>query len=894
MPEQDPLKYFGSEVRRLHYYNSQFLVAEDFNDEQLYHNQMRRLHNRSLHTWGVVSGLEVSGTTGATRVVVAPGIAIDRLGREVVLPAQPDPIGLDRFDADSKVYVTIGYADAPARKNAGEQATDDHYERSAERPKVGASAAPPAADAPEVLLAVLTLDRNKSVAAVDVSARRYAGSRFGSSDGKEFSLYADPAGAWHFFDGVKGGDRLTVDESATLRITDGDLQLNDGREIFFKDKGRIRSRDNAHSILFRRDENKLELREFGDIIFSPGATAGNEAVKVTMLANGNVGVGETTPATRLHVAGGGDTELSLQSGDNNRRWTLQATGGTEGAAPAGYLQIIDRTAAASRLTISTNGNVGIGTTDPGVSKLKISKSATDFAHFRFTGTDTGMGEFEIVGWQSGWNINNRTAGKHLYLNRDANATSDVLIGCASKELVVKGETGNVGIRPGTNSPAFPLTFPNELGDKISLWGQSGNHYGFGIQGSLLQIHSDTSGADIAFGYGASASFTETVRFKGSGNVGIGTADAPCRLTVRGGDTWTQIPGEYSTVSAGDLAIYSINVQGGSVGDWVVIPGQHKRQVTGVNRGPSGVIRATGPGWPSYGGPLYIARPADIFKAEDSNGNLRFLINGEGNVGVGTPSPVAKLHVHGSVYSTNGSGWTWGDREGGWGGGPANLSILASDSVGAANFRAFSDARIKEVAGRSDGSADLRTLLDIEVTDYRYRDAASKGGGAHKKVIGQQVERVFPQAVSRHTDVVPDIYRPAPMRDGWVELATDLKRGERVKLFTEAGAGGIHEVLEAAGDRFRVASGPDADKVFVFGREVDDFLAVDYDAIAMLNVSATQQMKREADEQVSALRSEVAELRAANEVLSHRLQRLESGARTGTAVAARMPNGDGSH
>lgn len=887
MPDQDPLKYFGSEVKRLHYYNSQFLVAEDFNDEQLYHNQMRRLHNRSLHTWGVVRGLEVSGTMGATRVVVAPGIAIDRLGREVVLPAQPDPIGLDRFDTNSKVYVTIGYADVPVRKNRDEQTTDDYYERVAERPKVGASATAPAADAPEVLLAVLTLDRNKSLAAVDVSARRYAGSRFGSSDdGKEFSIYADAAGVWHFYDGVKSSDRLAVDEKGTLKITDGDLLMNDGHEIFFKDKGQIRSRDDAHRILFRRNENKLELREFGDIIFSPGATDGNEAVKVTMLANGNVGIGQTIPATRLHVACSGDTELSLQSTDNNRRWTLQASAGTEGAAPAGFFQIIDRTVPASRLTINTSGNVGIGTTDPGTSKLKI-VSGTDLAHFQFGG---GSGELLFVGWSSGWTINSQTAGKHLHINRDANDSSDVLVGRAGKEFVVKGNTGNVSIRgAGTNAPVFPLTFPNEVGDKIALWGQSGNHYGFGIQSALLQIHSETASTDIAFGYGSSVSFTETVRFKGSGNVGIGTADAPCRLTVRGGDTWTQIPGEYSTVSAGDLAIYSINVQGGSVGDWVVIPGQQKRLVTDVGRGPSGVIRATGPGWPTYNGPLYIARPADLFRADDSNGNLRFLINGEGNVGVGTPNPNAKLHVSGSVYSPNGAGWTWGDRAGGWGGGASSLSILASDSVGGANFRAFSDVRIKEVSGRSDGAADLQTLLKIEVTDYRYRDAASKGGGAHKKVIGQQVERVFPQAVSRHTDVVPDIYRPAPMRDGWVELATDLKRGERVKLITEEGTEGMHEVLEATGERFRVASMPEADKVFVFGREVDDFLAVDYDAIAMLNVSATQQLKRETDEQVRALQSEVAELRAATEAFSRGLQRLD-----GKAVAAVTPNGNGSH
>ena len=81
--------------------------------------------------------------------------------------------------------------------------------------------------------------------------------------------------------------------------------------------------------------------------------------------------------------------------------------------------------------------------------------------------------------------------------------------------------GNVGI--GTTSPGFPLTFANTLGDKVSLYGQSGNSYGLGIQSATLQIHTDSSGSDIAFGYGSSAAMTETMRIKGGGNIGIGVA-----------------------------------------------------------------------------------------------------------------------------------------------------------------------------------------------------------------------------------------------------------------------------------------------------------------------------------------------------------------------------------
>ncbi|HSH08823.1 MAG TPA: hypothetical protein VK995_00430, partial [Oceanipulchritudo sp.] len=115
---------------------------------------------------------------------------------------------------------------------------------------------------------------------------------------------------------------------------------------------------------------------------------------------------------------------------------------------------------------------------------------------------------------------------------------------------------------------------------------------------------------------------------------------------------------------------------------------------------------------------------------------------------------------------------------------------------------------------------------------------------------------------------------ANVANGWIQLATNLQAGERVHLITE-GDSGVYEVLEVKPGQFRTGLQTDKKVVFVYGREVDDFLNVDYEALAMLNVSATQQIKRE-------MEAEIATLRELNQSLIARLERLEAMARDGAA------------
>jgi hypothetical protein len=256
-----------------------------------------------------------------------------------------------------------------------------------------------------------------------------------------------------------------------------------------------------------------------------------------------------------------------------------------------------------------------------------------------------------------------------------------------------------------------------------------------------------------------------------------------------------------------------------------------------------------------------------------NSNAYFV---SGMVGIGTSTPTkAKLEINGTAgslaYGPRGVFFSDGStlkqtNTGTYG----NASLWASGDIWGGVIFAFSDARIKHIEGRSDAMRDLATLQSIEVTDYTHIDTVTKGAGKQKKVIAQQVEKVFPQAVSRNTDVIPDIYQDATVKGSWVKLATNLKKGERIRLIGKKKEG-IHEVLEVTKDSFRTDFVADDDSLFVYGREVKDFRAVDYTAISMLNVSATQELARK----LAAKDAELNQLRAANSALGEKLAALEA-------------------
>ena len=72
-------------LERPRFFPGRLLTSDDLAQEQTYVREKRKLHNRALHGFGVVSGLKVSSQSGG--VVISPGIALDCEGNEIVIEA---------------------------------------------------------------------------------------------------------------------------------------------------------------------------------------------------------------------------------------------------------------------------------------------------------------------------------------------------------------------------------------------------------------------------------------------------------------------------------------------------------------------------------------------------------------------------------------------------------------------------------------------------------------------------------------------------------------------------------------------------------------------------------------------------------------------------------------
>jgi hypothetical protein len=264
---------------------------------------------------------------------------------------------------------------------------------------------------------------------------------------------------------------------------------------------------------------------------------------------GNVGIGVTGPVAPLDVFGaavqnGSTPGIKLSSsntqqtvfaiGNTGTRQYELAVGGTTSSVP-GAFYIYDNNAEDFRITLATSGNVGIGTTNPGV-KLEVegsygnvikAVSGSQNITTNFVAPSTGGGLNNIISTGGDFNIGSSDAKSFDLTTNSVSRVailSDGKVGIGttspSQKLEVAGSVAVTGTNVTVANASNPYIYINDTNAGAGIFQQEGN---------TTRIGSDSNTQVVLVQNNATAVTIDT-----SKNVGIGTTSPDSKLHVAGG------------------------------------------------------------------------------------------------------------------------------------------------------------------------------------------------------------------------------------------------------------------------------------------------------------------------------------------------------------------------
>ena len=433
---------------------------------------------------------------------------------------------------------------------------------------------------------------------------------------------------------------------------------------------------------------------------SSGSTGGSEKMRIT--DTGNVGIGTTSPSHELVVQGASSPNIELKNSNySNGGFVLNRTNyGHQWKwwAESSIMYFgfsTNESSYANKFTIKSNGNVGIGTSNPGAKLDVVSgdiRLGTNATYLRVR--DTASAQPRVLGMNASNNfyigpIDSYAGGSMIYGTSGNMQHHRFYIAGSEKVRITSG--GNVGI--GTTSPSSKLQVNGDLtvGDDSTVGSfinviAAGANQDAGIRfggesntDSKAAIYTNTSNSDLHF------DVTETTRMlidSATGNVGIGTTSPAAKLEVEGGDALLQLSTASSTGNP-----YMTFSQAGTRRSFI----QHR------DSGDNLKIAS------EYGS-------ISLFTGTAGTEVERVTIHSAGNVGVGTSTPLYLLDAAGTIRCTS--------------------LIQTSQSDKKENI----------------GNIDKSKPKAIPFKEYRYKSDIDSTGRKRYGVLAEDIENDYPELV----------------------------------------------------------------------------------------------------------------------------------------------------